>query len=253
MTRRVTPDDDPAALARHVAAQPRPLLVGLDVDGVLAPIVDHADDAVLLRGISEAISRLATVEQVHVAVVSGRSLRDLDRFGFGPEVELVGSHGMETRDRPMDELTAAEQSRLAALVRAAESAARSAGEGAWVEHKPASVVLHVRQAQSDPGSEALARLGAGAATIAGSTLKPGSGVLELFARPADKGTALIELSRQFRAATTVFVGDDVTDEEAFARLGDGDVSIRVGGGETLATYRLADPAAVLGWLRALST
>jgi len=248
----VPTDDDPSELARRVAALPRPLLVGLDVDGVLAPIVDHADDAVLIHGIGAAVSRLAALDHVVVAVVSGRSLGGLARFGFGPEVELVGSHGMETRHRPMVALSAEEQACLADLARLAASAARSAGDGAWVEHKPASVVLHVRQAASDRGSEAIERLASEAAAVAGATLKPGSGVLELFARRADKGTAMMALRDRFGAATTVFVGDDVTDEEAFARLGSGDVSIRVGGGDTVATHRLADPPAVLAWLHALT-
>ena len=52
--------------------------------------------------------------------------------------------------------------------------------------------------------------------------------------------------------TTVFVGDDVTDEDAFAHLGPDDIAIKVGDADTIATYRLHDPAAVLAWLRALS-
>ena len=54
--------DDPADIARLVGACPRPLLVGLDVDGVLAPIVDHADDATLLDGMGAAVSAVAALE-----------------------------------------------------------------------------------------------------------------------------------------------------------------------------------------------
>ena len=107
--------DDPADLADHVSSSPRPLVIGLDVDGVLAPLVDHARDAVLLAGTGDAVSAVAGLDDVHVAVISGRSLDGLAQFGFGPDVHVIGSHGMETRDRPMPQLTDVERARLAML------------------------------------------------------------------------------------------------------------------------------------------
>jgi trehalose 6-phosphate phosphatase len=248
----MTAYDDPAELARRVTAAPRPMLVGLDVDGVLAPLVDHAADAVLLDGIGEAVSAVAELESVHVAVVSGRSLDGLAQFGFRHDVEVIGSHGMEIRDRPMEPLDAGERHCLAALDALAVEAADRAGDGAWIERKPASVVLHVRQAEAVRGREAIDGLCAEVAQIDGATIKAGSNVLELFARHADKGTALMRLARELGAVTTVFVGDDVTDEDAFAHLGVDDIAIKVGDAATIAPYRLADPTAVLAWLRALT-
>jgi trehalose 6-phosphate phosphatase len=243
---------DPDDLARLVATSPRPMLVGLDVDGVLAPLVDHAADAALLDGMSQAVSAVAALESVHVAVVSGRSLDGLAQFGFGDDVDVIGSHGMEIRDRPMEPLDADERRRLIALDALAVEAADRAGDGAWIERKPASVVLHVRQADAERGRHALDGLRSDAEGIAGATAKPGSNVLELFARHGDKGTALMHLAHQLGAATTVFVGDDVTDEDAFAHLGADDIAIKVGDAETIAPHRLADPTAVLAWLRALT-
>jgi trehalose-phosphatase len=249
----VTVYDDPVDTARLVASCPRPMLVGLDVDGVLAPIVDHADDAVLLAGMAAAVSAVATLDQVHVAVVSGRSLAGLAQFGFGDDVQVIGSHGMETRDQPLTPLTDDEQARLTTLEAAATQAAGRAGDGAWVEHKPASVVLHVRQADAAAGPRALADFADAAGEVEGATTKAGSGVLEAFARHADKGSALVELGRRLGVATTVFVGDDVTDEEAFARLGPDDVTIKVGDDDTIARHRLRDPDAVLAFLQAFPT
>jgi trehalose-phosphatase len=244
--------DDPEELARRVGAAPRPLLIGLDVDGVLAPLVPHPDDAALLDGTTAAIGRLAAREGIHVAVVSGRTVDDLDRFGFGSQVEVIGSHGNETRNRPMAPLDEDERDRFDEIERLALQAAARAGRGAWVERKPASVVLHVRQAADDVGAAALEHLAHAAAAVPGAAAKAGSQVLEVFARTADKGTALLRLAAACNAATTVFVGDDVTDEDAFARLGPGDLAIKVGVGDTIAAYRLADPTAVLTWLRAIS-
>jgi trehalose-phosphatase len=248
----VTHYDDPAAIARRVADCSRPLLLGLDVDGVLAPLVDHADDSVLLDGMSVAVSAVAALDGVHVAVVSGRSLDGLDQFGFGNDVDMIGSHGMETRDHPMNPLSDDELERLATIDALTVEAAERAGDGAWVERKPASVVLHVRAADTERGREAMDRLRTESGKVDGATSKSGSNVLEVFARHADKGTALVALGDELGAATTVFVGDDVTDEEAFARLSPSDVAVKVGDADTIAPHRLADPTAVLAFLRALA-
>ncbi len=245
--------DDPTELAHRVADCPTPLLLGLDVDGVLAPLVDHADDSVLLDGMGDAVSSVAARAHVHVAVVSGRSLAGLAQFGFGDDVDMIGSHGMETRDRAMQPLDEAERERLAVLDALTVEAVERAGDGAWVERKPASVVLHVRGAQVELGREAIDDLRSRAERIDGAAVKAGSNVLELFARHGDKGTALVALGAELDAATTVFVGDDVTDEDAFASLSPTDVAIKVGDADTIAPYRLRDPAAVLVFLGALAT
>lgn len=244
---------DPALLADMVAAARRPILIGLDVDGVLAPLVDHPADSRLLDGIDDAIRAVAQLDSVEVAAVSGRSLDGLSQFDFGPHVHVIGSHGMETRDRALIPLDRTEIERLAALDELAVDAVDLAGPGASLERKPASVVLHVRRADADRGRNALADLASRASSVDGATTKAGSNVLELFARSADKGTALVDLAVDLGAATTVFVGDDVTDEDAFARLGPNDIAIKVGDAETIAPHRLADPAAVLAWLRAIPT
>ena len=234
--------DDPALLAQRVMSAPRPLLIGLDIDGVLSPLVDHADDARLLDGIAGAVDRLAAFDDVTVAAVSGRALASMQTFGLPDHVRLVGSHGMEAADTPMTPLSEDEGRRLDALTQLAHDAATAAGNGAWVEAKSASVAVHVRTADPDSGPAALDALAAHAARVDGATCKPGSNVLELFARHASKGTAVLELRQTTDAATAVFVGDDVTDEEAFAALGDDDISIKVGTAPTDCRAPAARPA-----------
>jgi len=243
--------DDAAALATLVAGSARPVLVGLDVDGVLAPLVDHADDAALLDGTGDAVHRLAEHDGVHVAALSGRSLAGLEQFGFGDGVHVIGSHGMEWRSADVLELEPQEQQRLEVLTALAEDAATRAGKGAWGEYKPASVVLHVRQADPAAGAAARDELAARAAEIDGARAKAGQSVLELLARHGDKGTALRQLAHRLGVCTIVFAGDDVTDEDAFAVLDDGDVPIKIGDADTIAPHRLRDPEAVQTWLREL--
>lgn len=244
---------DPQELARRVATCPRPLLVGLDVDGVLAPIVERADQAALLPGVIETLTALAAhAPDVAVAVVSGRAVQDLEqRYGFPDAVMVVGSHGLETRHGAPLHLDADEQHTLDQLNVLAQAAARDAGPGAWVEHKPASAVLHVREVDPSTSDVVLRQLGRLAAMVPGAHVKHGHEVVELMARHTSKATALAHLRHLTGAAGVVFVGDDRTDEEAFATLGPHDLAIRVGPGDTVAPVRLGNPHAVLAWLEAL--
>jgi trehalose-phosphatase len=243
---------DPTDLAAIVAAAPRPLLVAFDCDGVLSPIVEHADDAVLLPGLPDLLARVAGVAGVTVAVVSGRSLAGLEQFAFPTDVVLVGSHGAERAGRPMPPLGSTELSRLDRIDAAVIEAAAVAGDGAWIERKPASVVLHVRSADPERGARALELLTRRAAEIPGAREKPGAAVLELIARSADKGSAVVSLRDELGAATVVFTGDDRTDEDAFRSLRPDDVGIKVGPGPTAAAYRIADPGDVLALVTALA-
>lgn len=242
--------DDPAALALAVAGLKRPTLVGFDVDGVLAPIVAHADDAILLPGVLDAIGLLAPL--VSVAVVSGRRLDDLVGFGFDHPVAVFGTHGLERHGVEAVELASHERARYDRLHAIAHEAADLAGDGAWVEVKRAGVVLHVREAAStDAAAHASEHAQRRAADVDGAHVKRGKSVVELLARETSKATAMATLRAELGARSTVFLGDDHTDEEVFAAMGPGDVGIRVGPGPTAATHRLADPDAVLAFIHAL--
>jgi trehalose-phosphatase len=243
---------DPQQLGLEVAGAERPLLIGLDIDGVLSPLVDHADDARLLPGVADVLGRLVSVDDVAVAAVSGRALQSMRTFGLPDSIQLVGSHGMEAGDQPFRPLDTDERSRLDHLISLADDAAIAAGNGCWVEHKQASVAVHTRTADPASGRAALEQLAVHTSAVDGATIKAGSDVLELFARHASKGTAITSLSTEVAAACTVFVGDDLTDEEAFAMLADGDITIKVGTAATIATRRLRDPEAVLAFLATLT-
>jgi trehalose 6-phosphate phosphatase len=78
-------------------------------------------------------------------------------------------------------------------------------------------------------------------------------VVEAAVVQTGKGAALQRLRVAYAAAAVLYVGDDVTDEDAFAVLRPGDVGVKVGAGDTLATYRVADPVAVRDLLQLLLT
>lgn len=241
--------DDPHALAKHVMGASRPLLVGLDIDGVLAPITEHAHDVSLTPGILEVITDLAGLTPV--AVISGRSIESIERhFAFPAPVHVVGSHGVE-RPGQRIVLTDDEHARMMELIELAQQAAAQVGDGAWVELKPLSAVLHVRQADPGRGTEGLAWFEHAASRVDGTSGKHGHAVYETMVRPTSKATAMAGLREEVGAGSALFVGDDVTDEEVFASLGDGDRSVRVGNGATAAQHRLQGPDDVLTFLAAL--
>jgi trehalose 6-phosphate phosphatase len=241
-------DIPPEELAAITAGSPPPLLVGLDVDGVLAPIVQRAGDARLLPGVADVLASLSTLTAV--AVVSGRALDDLERrYAFPTGVTVVGSHGLETRGAVALTLDDGEQHRLLELVAAAEEARAMAGNGAWLEHKPASVVLHLREARPHLADRATRALVQSARRIDGAHVKLGHAVVELFARATSKATAISGLGERLGALSVAFAGDDRTDEEVFGALRATDVTVRVGPGDTSARYRLPDPSSVLTWLQ----
>ena len=238
--------DDPDQLAAIIAELPAPLLLVFDCDGVLAPLVDHADDSVLTPGVAERLVSLATLrpDDVGVAVLSGRSLDGLAQFAFDESIIVVGSYGGERRDRDPRPRDDHESELLRRLDDEATRACELAGPGAWVERKPASVVLHVRQADGDTGAKALADLAERQRSITGSQAHAGSAVLELMARPSNKGLALRQLCDDEAPTSTVYLGDDIPDEDAFSVLDAGDIGIKIGPGDTRASHRLQDPTAV---------
>jgi len=249
--RRVDPDE----LANEIHRLPRPRLLVFDCDGVLAPLVEHADDAVLGPGTGPALAELAATTDTAVAVLSGRSLAGLEDFGFHDRLELVGSYGEERRGRPASRLDDDDRLLLTRLAALADDAATGAGDGAWVEHKPASVVLHVRQADSAAATVALRRARDEAQRLHGVYVHDGKSVVELAVHRSDTGTALQALIDEMRPASAVYVGDDQPDESAFEAIRDAAVpglAIRVGDdASTRASHLLASTGAVTHLLRAL--
>jgi trehalose 6-phosphate phosphatase len=233
--------------ALAVVAGRRPLLVASDYDGVLARLRDEPSAAIPESGVAEVLARLSAADWVTVALVSGRGVADLrTTSGLTGPYRWVGSHGAEF-DGPLTGQLAARRDDLAALL-----APVVAGTvGARLEVKPASVAVHVRQV---PDRAAAAALLAGIPALVDSslTMKPGKDVLELAITDADKGSALLRLAGELGTAAIVYLGDDVTDEDGFRALGPGDVTVKIGDGETAARYRVPDPAAALLTLERLA-
>jgi trehalose 6-phosphate phosphatase len=236
--------------ALTTAAQVPHLLVAVDYDGTLAPIVANPQDARPLPESADTLRALADLPSTTTALISGRALADLIRLsGLSDHALLVGSHGSEFDTGFVHQV---DESAKALLRRITDTLNDIAGEfpGVTVEVKPASAALHVRNASEADGVEAL-RKAADAAHSWDAQTTAGKAVLEFAVIHTDKGQALDILRDQEGASAVVFIGDDVTDEKAFRRLRDSDIGVKVGPGDTAAGYRVDSPhevAAILGLL-----
>jgi len=226
------------------------LLVACDYDGTMAPIVANPDDARPLAESAAALRELAALPSTTAALISGRALRDLATLSRMPaEVHLVGSHGSEFDTGFVHAIDDAAKA-LLGRIKDALSAIAAEFAGVAIEIKPASVALHVRNADPDDAKEALEKARA-VSQHWDAQITEGKAVLEFAVIQTDKGQALDILRHQEGASATIFIGDDVTDEKAFRRLHGPDIGIKVGDGESLAGYRIESPEEVAAVLQCL--
>lgn len=220
------------------------LLVAVDFDGTLSPLVEHAEDARPLDGSAAAVAELAGLPDTVTAFISGRALDSLRSVASpDPETLLIGSHGAETWTGPNAEplqLTA-EQTQLLAAARAAVETVVARHPGCRAEHKPAGVVLHTRSLSEGDAAAATAAARQELELLDGVQLTDGKSVLEASVVHANKGEGLRTLRSMTGATAVLFAGDDVTDERGFEALEPGDVGVKVGEGETAAAYRVGSP------------
>jgi trehalose 6-phosphate phosphatase len=238
-----------------LAAQPR-VLVAVDFDGTLSPFVLDPMQARAVPGALEALRAAAALSGVAVAVVSGRDLATLEMLtGIGPRdgITLVGSHGAQTslgdetsltRDAGLldDEATASLK-----VVRVELEAIRSRYPTVRLEQKPAAVAMHTRgldPSVAEAATKAALEVGQRHGRV---HVMPGKNVVELTVLEPNKGKVLIALARATGSDATLYVGDDVTDERAFEALdpATGDLTVKVGEGDTAATQRVPDPPSVV--------
>lgn len=245
------PDDLRHALG--AAARARRLLVASDYDGCVSPIVSRPEDAIPEPASITALEASAALADTEVAVISGRELAVLaDLSGLGPPVTLVGSHGSEFDTGFAVEVTDAARALLVRIIDELQSIA-ARFPGSTVETKPASAVLHVRNASPDDAVTALECARSGPGSWEGVHATEGKSVLELAVIETSKGHALDTLRESLDCDVVIYLGDDVTDEKAFAHLRPdaGDIGIKVGDGETAAGFRIEDTddvAAVLDFV-----
>jgi trehalose 6-phosphate phosphatase len=224
----------------------------LDLDGVLAPIVERPQDVGPDRRRTLILRRLAERLQRRLAIVSGRTVADVSAITEDAVAAIAGVHGLQRRTVLGEEIAALPDADLADAAAVFKALAR-AQPLLQVEEKGLSVALHYRACPSacEAVREAARRLEAATGLI----LQEGDMVAELRTAGADKGQAVQAFLAEwpFQGARPIFVGDDLTDEDGFmAAEAAGGYGVLVGPSsrQTLARHRLPDVPAVLDWLEA---
>lgn len=223
----------------------------LDFDGTLVDIVERPEDVFVHKSLSALLEKLQKHLNDRLAIVSGRSILQLEGF-FGTAADgltLVGSHGAEIR---LAGQSVTSPFRPDALDEAeiVFSQVFSDKPNIVIEVKSFGLAIHYRL---DPSMEGTAtKMAAEFAKRSGLELQHGKMMVELRTLGHDKGTAINSLLSvaPFAGYLPIFIGDDLTDEPGFeACAADGGFGILVGSArETAARYRLENVAAVHEWL-----
>ena len=236
----------------------RPLLLGLDFDGTLAPLASRPERARLTAAAKRLLARLAGRPDCEVAIVSGRELADLKARVGVPGLHYAGNHGLEI-DGPLARWSHPRADEVRRAIRAVKSALGPEVRrepGIIIEDKSLTLSIHYRLAQPGRREPLRSRVASAVRRAArGMRLSFGHMVWEVRPRVRwNKGDALLDLARRLPGRPAiVMIGDDRTDEEAFRRLGRRAISVRVGDADsTHAGFRLASPQEVLSLLERLA-
>lgn len=235
------------------------LVLCLDYDGTLSPIVEDYNKAFLSAAMRKQIKALA--DKIPVAIVSGRDIRFIVEMVNLPGIFYAGSHGFEIKGpngfyHELDEA----QALLPVLKQVEEklTAELSSIEGVKVERKKYAIAVHYRNTAEENIAQVENTVNRLLADY--HKLKKGTGKKVLELKPHidwDKGKAVElickQLSEATKAAAAIYIGDDVTDEDAFKIIDKG-VGIMVGHHHepTAATYFLEDVDEVHAFLKKLS-
>jgi trehalose 6-phosphate synthase/phosphatase len=266
-----------ASTARHGIRPPRPndfegwlgkrlagfhVALFLDYDGTLTPIVDHPDQAHLAPPMRQALSACAVRSDVDVAIISGRSLANLEAMVGEPGVTYAGNHGFEIRAPDMPPFRHPDVVHFVQkLDDLADELDRLSVDGVWTERKTATLTVHFRDLEPARRPALIERV---RALIGAAGFQPRDALCAIEARPPigwDKGQAVLYIMRQrygpnwSERARILYLGDDQTDEDAFRVLAGLGVTFRVGSADSLSLADLRLPnveavQALLEWLAA---
>jgi trehalose 6-phosphate phosphatase len=225
----------------------------LDFDGTLVAIADRPDEVRLDLSTRQALMHLDTLLGGAVAIITGREIAAVDRFLDPLRLSIAGVHGLTRRDAQGHMHRPPVDGGFASAVEKALHPLLRKYPALFLEYKYGAIALHYRS-HPELEQDCLVLMEAAVDGLQGVELKRGKMVVEAKAVGGNKGAAIADYlnEKPFAGRRAVFAGDDVTDEDAFILVNARDgISIKVGPGETQATYRASGTDEFLAWLRQL--
>jgi trehalose 6-phosphate phosphatase len=228
----------------------------LDVDGTLLDIAPRPHDVMVSDQLRAMLRRLSHRLGGALGLISGRSLADIDSIFAPLRLPAVGGHGAEIRAAAHNEAVRMRTAPIDKPLKQRFAEIGQLGPGIIVEDKGYSIAIHYRLAPQFAG--AVIRSVAAICDrygCEGLSILPGKSVIEIKPRGFDKGSGLKELMSvpPFAGRKPIFVGDDVTDEAAFAMLPRyAGIGVSVGGIVPGASFNFDGPKDVRLWLEKLS-
>ena len=236
----------------HPPPLPREWAVFLDIDGTLAEFAATPREVRIDQQMIKALPYLRTRHEGALALVTGRSITDVDRIFPELGVPVAGQHGCERRDAQGAVHLHASDPAILRKLRELFAAFATRHPGVLLEDKGATLALHYRQSpELADRVQAAVRSSLDAVGADGYRLWEGKQLVEIRPDGRDKGKAIADFMREppFAGRRPVFVGDDVSDEDGFSVVDAmGGWSVKVGPGRTCAQYRLPNIAAAHRWL-----
>jgi trehalose 6-phosphate phosphatase len=237
-----------------LSASSGPVALFADFDGTLVEIAPRPDAIEVPEVLVERLRAVEKRLDGALAIISGRTIADIDSYLAAPNFTISGSHGAEQRHAGKLKPSPPEFSHAAAIIDKALRASFRDDHRILVERKPSGVAVHYRAAPERGGDVRVAMQHA-LAGAEGFHAIEGKKVIEARPEGADKGAAIAKLMQQspFKDRTPMFIGDDITDEDGFRTVNAmGGITIKIGVGETDARFRLPDVSSVLEFLEMLA-
>src|SRR5258705_7221896 len=222
-----------------------------DFDGTLVELAPTPDGVLVQPRVIDLLTELRSLTNGALAIVSGRGIDSIDAFLGMPDMPIAGLHGGERRDANGDTQRIGFHDERLLRMEQVLAEVVNANPGMLLEIKGAAVALHYRNAPDrEPiAREATTRLVAEYPET--YVLQPGKMVYEIKPKDVDKGRSVRAFLDEppFAGRTPIFAGDDLTDEKGFAVVNEfHGLSIKVGGGDTIARARIGSVGALHAWL-----
>jgi trehalose 6-phosphate phosphatase len=245
----------PKSMTRELAQRLGECAILLDIDGTLLDLAPTPREVWVPPGLAETLRRLYDKTSGALALVSGRSLNDIDLIFAPDQFPAVGGHGAEMRISTDSEAVATHAPPMDKELKRRLAAIAKLSPGILLEDKGYSLALHYRLApHAEKAIYAAVSLIRADLPNASIEVLPGKCVCEIKQSGFDKATGVRELMSHepFRGRRPIFIGDDVTDESVFAIVPDlGGLAFSVGRRAQGVTGHFDEPRDVRAWLASL--